>query len=210
MREALKFYIDGEWVDPVTPRALDVIDPATEEVCGRISLGSAADVDKAVTAARRAFETFSRTTREERLDLLNRIIAAYDARIPEMAETITLEMGAPSWLAQRAQAALGSAHFRTAVEVLKTYAFEELKGTTLIAREAIGVCGFITPWNWPINQIAAKVAPALATGCTVILKPSEVAPLNAVLFAEILDEAGVPPGVFNLINGDGPGVGEAL
>jgi aldehyde dehydrogenase (NAD+) len=210
MRDATRFYIDGKWVEPARPDILDVINPATETVCGRISLGSAGDVDRAVRAARRAFEAFSRTTREDRLALLQRIVEVYQRRMAEVAEAITCEMGAPSWLAQRAQAGSGLGHFVTAVNILKDYEFETERGTTLIAREPIGVCAFITPWNWPVNQIAAKVAPALAVGCTMVLKPSEVAPLSAHVLAEILDEAGVPAGVFNLVDGDGPTVGAAL
>jgi len=210
MKECLKFYINGEWVAPVTPKTMDVINPATEEVVGRISLGSAADVDKAVAAARTAFETFGRTSREERVALLERIIGVYASKLDQIAETISSEMGAPMWLAKAAQAPAGLAHFMQALEVLKSYNFVENKGTTRIIREPVGVCGFITPWNWPINQIACKVAPALAAGCTMVLKPTEIAPLNAILFAEVMHEAGVPKGVFNLINGDGPTVGEAI
>jgi aldehyde dehydrogenase (NAD+) len=210
MRDYLKFYIGGAWVDPVAPKTLDVINPATEGVAGRISLGGAADVDKAVAAAKAAFPAFSRTSREERMELLERIIAEYQKRYADMAEAITEEMGAPGWLSQRAQAAMGIGHLQTALAVLKDYHFEELRGTTLLAKEPIGVCGFITPWNWPMNQIACKVAPALATGCTMVLKPSEIAPFSGYLFAEILHAAGVPAGVFNLVNGDGPGVGAAI
>ena len=210
MRDYLKFYIDGAWVDPVTPKTLDVINPATEGVAGRISLGAAADVDKAVKAARKAFESFSRTTREERIELMERIVEEYKKRYADMAEAITEEMGAPGWLSQRAQAAMGVGHMQTAIEVLKTYHFEELRGTTLIAKEPIGVCGFITPWNWPVNQIATKVAPALATGCTMVLKPSEVAPFSGYIWTEIMHAAGVPAGVFNMVNGDGPSVGAAI
>ncbi len=210
MRDYLKFYIDGAWVDPVTPKTLDVINPATEGVAGRISLGAAADVDKAVKAARKAFESFSRTTREERIELMERIIEEYKKRYADMAEAITEEMGAPGWLSQRAQAAMGVGHMQTAIEVLKSYPFEELRGTTLIAKEPIGVCGFITPWNWPVNQIATKVAPALATGCTMVLKPSEVAPFSGYIWTEIMHAAGVPAGVFNMVNGDGPSVGAAI
>jgi len=210
MKECLKFYINGEWVDPVTPKTLDVIDPATEAVIGRISLGSAADVDKAVTAAATAFETFSQTSREDRIALLQRIIAAYEARLDDIASTISLEMGAPMSLATAAQAPAGLAHFKYTLAVLGAYEFVEDKGKTRIVKEPIGVCGFITPWNWPINQIACKVAPALAAGCTMVLKPSEIAPLDAILFAEIMHEAGVPAGVFNLVNGDGPTVGAAI
>jgi aldehyde dehydrogenase (NAD+) len=210
MRDYLKFYIGGAWVDPVTPKTLDVINPATEGVAGRISLGGAADVDKAVAAAKAAFPAFSRTSREERMDLLERIIAEYQKRYADVAEAITEEMGAPGWLSQRAQAAMGVAHLQTALAVLKDYHFEELRGTTMLAKEPIGVCGFITPWNWPMNQIVCKVAPALATGCTMVLKPSEVAPFSGYLFAEIMHAAGVPAGVFNMVYGDGPGVGAAI
>jgi len=210
MLERLKFYIDGKWVDPVTPKTLDVINPATEEPIARISLGSKADVDKAVAAARRAFESYSRTTKDERIALLQKIAAAYQKRYGEIAETISKEMGAPTRLSQAAQAATGLGHINQVLAILKDYKFEETRGTTAIVREPVGVCGFITPWNWPINQITCKVIPALAAGCTMVLKPSEIAPLNAIIFAEALDEAGVPPGVFNLVNGDGPTVGEAM
>lgn len=206
----LKFYINGEWVDPVTPTTLDVINPATEESCAQISMGSAADVDKAVTAARAAFESFSQSSREERLELLTKIIDTYKSRIDDLGEAMTNEMGAPLGFAKKVQATSGLAHFKTAAKVLKDYEFEEMNGSTLMRKEPIGVVGMITPWNWPQNQIACKVAPALAAGCTMVLKPSEVAPLDAIVFAEILDEAGVPAGVFNLVNGDGPSVGEAM
>ncbi len=210
MREYLKFYIDGQWVDPVEPRTLDVENPATEQVAGRVSLGSAADVDRAAKAARRAFASWSLSSRAERLDLLQAILAEYQVRSGDLAAAITEEMGAPAALANGFQVGLGFAHLNTAIEVLKSFAFEEQQGQTLIAREPIGVCGLITPWNWPLNQIAVKVFPAIATGCTMILKPSEVSPFSAQIFAEVLDKAGVPAGVFNLIQGDGPGVGVAL
>ncbi len=210
MQERLRFYIDGRWVDPVEARPFDVIDPSTEDPIARIALGSAKDVDLAVAAARRAFEGFSQTSREERLALLEAIGLAYQERYDEIAETISREMGAPLWLAKAAQAATGLAHLKQVVEVLRDYPFEEQHGTTLIRREAIGVCGFITPWNWPVNQIMCKVAPALAAGCTMVLKPTEIAPLNALLLAEVLHAAGVPAGVFNLVNGDGPTVGQAI
>src|SRR5450432_2416461 len=210
MQERLQFYIDGKWVNPVTPKTIDVINPATEEAFARVSLGSKADVDKAVAAARKAFETWSKTTREERLALLQKIMAVYQTKYEQIAETISKEMGAPMWLSKAAQAATGMGHLAEAVKILKDYKFEETRGTTTIVKEPVGVCGFITPWNWPINQIVCKVAPALAAGCTIILKPSEVAPMNAMLFADVLHEAGVPPGVFNLINGDGPTVGAAM
>jgi aldehyde dehydrogenase (NAD+) len=210
MRQYTDFYIDGKWVKPVAPRTLDVINPATEKTAGVISLGSAADVDLAVAAAQRAFSTFAHTTREERLALLGRIAEVYKRRYNDMADAITEEMGAPKALSQNSQAAIGLAHFATAAKILEDYVFDELRGTTLIAKEPIGVCGFITPWNWPVNQMACKIAPALAVGCTMVLKPSEIAPFSGIVLAEILHEAGVPAGVCNLINGDGPGVGAAL
>ncbi|MEE8427818.1 MAG: aldehyde dehydrogenase family protein [Woeseiaceae bacterium] len=210
MRDMLQFYIDGKWVDPVTANPLDVINPATEEVCGRISLGSAADVDLAVAAAKRAGANFARTTREERIELLQSILDNFAKRHDEIAEAIMEEMGAPWGLAKHAQAASGPRHIKAALDALQELPFEERHGTTLIVREAIGVCALITPWNWPINQIVCKVAPALAAGCTMVLKPSEIAPFDAMIFAEIIHDAGVPAGVFNLVNGDGPGVGTAL
>ena len=210
MLEKLQFYIDGQWVDPVEPRTLDVVNPATEEVFGRISLGSAADVDKAVRAAARAFESFSQTTREERIAQLEAILEEFKRRYEDVAVAIMDEMGAPWSLAKCALAGSGPQHIKAAIKALQHYEFEEHIGTTNILREPIGVCGLITPWNWPMNQVAVKVAPALAAGCTMVLKPSEIAPFDAMVFAEIMDAAGVPAGVFNLVNGDGPGVGTAL
>ncbi|HMK87841.1 MAG TPA: aldehyde dehydrogenase family protein [Steroidobacteraceae bacterium] len=210
MREYLKFYIGGQWVDPVELRTLDIINPATEQVCGKIALGSAADVDRAVRAARKAFARWSTSRREERLEVLKRILEQYQKRMADLGAAICEEMGAPASLANGFQVGLGVGHLNTAIEVLKTFPFEEQRGATMIAKEPIGVCGLITPWNWPMNQIAVKVFPALATGCTVVLKPSEHAPFSAQIFAEILDEARVPAGVFNLIQGDGPGVGVPL
>jgi aldehyde dehydrogenase (NAD+) len=210
MREYLKFYIGGQWVDPVELKTLDVINPATEQVSGKIALGSAADVDRAVKAARKAFATWSQTSREERLGVLQRILEQYQKRVGDLGAAITEEMGAPKALANGFQVGLGAAHLNTAIEVLKSFRFEEPRGATMIVKEPIGVCGLITPWNWPLNQIAVKVFPALATGCTVVLKPSEVAPFSAHIFAEIMQAADVPAGVFNLIQGDGPGVGAAL
>ncbi len=210
MPDSREFYIDGQWVKPRKPHDLPVLNPATEEPIASISLGSAADVDDAVAAARRAFPSFSQTTREERLDLLMRIMGAYQQHYEEMAETISKEMGAPLQLSKSAQAAAPMAHLGTIIEVLKSYEFEHERGGTLMRREPIGVCGFITPWNWPMNQVSCKVFPALAAGCTMVLKPSEIAPLDAILFAQILHEAGVPAGVFNLVNGDGPTVGQAI
>ncbi len=210
MQKFEQFYINGQWVDPVERRTLEVINPATEKPIATIALGSAEDVDAACKAARAAFASYSQTTREERIALLERIISGYQARYAEFAAAISAEMGAPMSLATNAQAALVVAHFSTALAVLRNFAFEEDLGTTRIFREPVGVCAFITPWNWPANQIACKVAPALATGCTMVLKPSEIAPLDACLLAEVLHAAGVPAGVFNLVNGDGPGVGSTL
>src|SRR5262245_28632812 len=210
MQERLQFYIDGRWVEPSESRPFDVVNPASEEPIARIALGGAKDVDRAVTAARRAFESYSQTSREERLGLLRKIAAAYQKRYDEIAETISREVGAPLWLSKAAQAATGIGHLNQMIGILEHYPFEETQGTTLIRREPIGVCGFITPWNWPVNQIMCKVAPALAAGCAMVLKPTEIAPLNALIIAEIMHEAGVPAGVFNLVNGDGPSVGQAI
>ena len=210
MRDYRSFYIDGDWIDATGRQTLDVINPATQAVAGVIALGTADDVDAAARAARRAFVSFSRTTRAERIELLEAILAAYQARYDDFAEAITEEMGAPAWLSKAAQAAMGPAHLATAIRVLRDYPFEEERGTTRLVKEPIGVCGFITPWNWPINQIATKVAPAIAVGCTMILKPSEVAPFSGQLWAEIMAAAGVPAGVFNLVHGDGPTVGAAI
>jgi aldehyde dehydrogenase (NAD+) len=210
MRDCRQFYIDGKWISPIKANDLEVVNPSNEEHIATISLGSAADVDRAVVAAKRAFESYSQTSVEDRLALLQRVIGIYKAKSEEMAQTISLEMGCPLSLSRAAQAAAGLGHLFEIVKVLETFKFEELKGSTLMRKEPIGVCGLITPWNWPMNQVVAKVAPALAAGCTVVLKPSELAPLSAYLFAQILDEAGVPPGVFNLVNGDGPTVGAAI
>ncbi|MBV8972211.1 MAG: aldehyde dehydrogenase family protein [Sphingomonadaceae bacterium] len=210
MRDYTKFYIDGAWVEPAGTQRLDVINPATEGVAGVIAMGTQADVDRAVAAAKKAFPSFSTTTREQRVELLQNIVAEYQKRYADIAAAITEEMGAPGWLAMQAQAAVGVGHLMTGIEVLKNYRFEEQRGTTMLAKEPIGVCAFITPWNWPINQIATKVVPALAVGCTMVLKPSEIAPFSAQLWTEVLHAAGVPAGVFNLVNGDGPTVGAAL
>jgi aldehyde dehydrogenase (NAD+) len=211
MKTYEQFYINGEWVDPVEGlNTCDVLNPANEEVIGRIAMGSAADIDKAVIAAKDAFDTFSQTSVEERLALLGKIVEVYQSKYDEIAETISSEMGAPLTLSKAAQAATGLGHFAQAIEILQNFEWEETKGRTLIRKEPIGVVGMITPWNWPINQISCKVAPALAAGCTMILKPTEIAPLNAMLFTEVMHEAGVPAGVFNLVNGDGLTVGEAM
>ena len=205
-----KFYIGGEWVEPRSSETLDVINPANEKPIATIALGGQEDVDAAVEAARRAFESFSQTSREERIALLESVIQVYKAHMKEIAALVSLEMGAPRGLANKAQAPAGLGHLMATLEALKSFPFEEQINSTTVVYEPVGVCGFITPWNWPLNQIAAKVAPALATGCTMVLKPSEIAPLNAIAFAQVLDEAGVPAGVFNLVGGDGPTVGTAL
>src|SRR5262245_7179012 len=210
MDHVKQFYIDGKWVAPLTTETLDVINPATEEPIASIAMGGPEDVDAAVAAAKAAFETFSLTSKDERLALLDSVIGVYAGRMEELAEVISQEVGAPLWLSQVAQSAAGLGHLATARAVLENFEFETPMGTTLLVQEPIGVCGMITPWNWPLNQIACKVAPALATGCTMVLKPSEVAPLNAIIFTEILDAAGVPAGVFNLVNGDGVNVGSAI
>src|SRR3990167_3391635 len=191
MRDYTKFYIDGQWVQPTGVNTLDVISPANEEVCGKVSLGTAEHVDQAAKAARKAFAPFSLTSVDERVDLLERIIVEYQKRYGDMADAITEEMGAPASLAQRAQAAMGVAHLQTAVGVLKSFKFVEDRGPTRLVKEPIGVCGLIPPWNWPVNQIACKVAPALAVGCTMGLKPSEIAPFSAQGWTEILHAAGV-------------------
>ncbi|MGI9324279.1 MAG: aldehyde dehydrogenase family protein [Pseudomonadales bacterium] len=210
MNDALEFYIDGEWVTPSGSGTLAVINPANEEPLGKIAMGDEQDIHRAVTAAKRALESYSRTNKEQRIVLLQKIIETYQRYMPDIARTISEEMGAPLPLANAAQAPSGLGHFMTTLQVLKQFEFEEDIGTSRIVREPAGVCGFITPWNWPINQIACKVAPALAAGCTMVLKPSEVAPFNALVFARVLAEAGVPKGVFNLVNGAGPTVGAAL
>ncbi|EJC75340.1 NAD-dependent aldehyde dehydrogenase [Rhizobium leguminosarum bv. trifolii WSM2012] len=210
MKHAHSFYIDGKWVEPSVSKTLEVIDPSTEEPMGTIALGSAADTEKAVAAARRAFASFSQTSKEERIELLRRIVTILKRRNDELGDIISREMGAPLAMARAEQAGIGAIHFEQTIKAFESFAFDYMQGTTCIMHEPIGVVAMITPWNWPINQIACKVAPALATGCTMVLKPSEIAPFNAVLFAEIMDEAGVPKGVFNLVQGDGPTVGAAL
>ena len=211
MREYLKFYIDGQWVEPSEAlKTLDIENPANEEIVGRIALGSAADVDKACKAAKKAFGPWSNTRPEERIKVLQRILMEYQKRFGDLAKAITEEMGAPMSLSQSAQVPVGMAHLMSAVEVLRNFKFREERGKTLIVKEPIGVCGLITPWNWPMNQLVCKVAPAIATGCTMVLKPSEVSPFSAHIFAEIMHAAGVPAGVFNLIHGDGPTVGAAI
>jgi aldehyde dehydrogenase (NAD+) len=210
MSNFLKFYIDGAWVDPIALGTLPVIDPATEQPFAEIAAGSEADIDRAVQAASAAFPAFAATSRADRLALLRRIADVYKARYDDMATALSRELGAPLAFAREQQVFIGLAHLEKAIEVLEAYRFESQRGTTLVAREPIGVAGLITPWNWPLNQIVCKVAPALATGCTMVLKPSEITPLNAIIFAEIMHDAGVPKGVFNLVNGTGPTAGQAL
>lgn len=208
--EKLEFYIDGQWVKPANADTLNVINPATEEAVATISLGSSADVDRAVSAARRAFETYSQTPVNQRIELLTTIREVYKRRVDDVADAIQTEMGAPSYLAKGAQAMVGLAHLKAAIRSLSNHNFEYKHGNFIIRHEPIGVCGLITPWNWPVNQVVSKLAPCLASGCTAVLKPSEIAPLSSLVIADILHEAGVPAGVFNLVNGMGPVVGEAM
>jgi aldehyde dehydrogenase (NAD+) len=205
-----QFYIDGRWVDPLEAKTFEVINPATEAAAGVISMGGPKDVDRAVAAARRAFDAYSRSTPAERLALLERVLAAYNAHYDEIAAAISSEMGAPITLAKGSQTRIGVGHISAMIEVLKTFKFEEVHGSTRLVQEPVGVCALITPWNWPMNQVAAKVVPALAAGCTMVLKPSEYSPFSAILWAKVMDEAGVPAGVFNLVNGDGLQVGAPL
>ncbi|MBX7497183.1 aldehyde dehydrogenase family protein [Qipengyuania sp. 6B39] len=210
MYEYTQFYIDGQWVDPVTPNTVEVENPATEETIGHISFGTAADVDKAVVAARRAFDSWQFSSRAERLELMRSILAEIEKRKEDLARAVSDEMGAPMSLASGPHTGLLAGHLQTAIGILEKFEFERQDGPTLHIYEPIGVVGMITPWNWPLNQIACKVFPALATGNTMILKPSEIAPFDAAIFTEIMHAAGVPAGVYNLVNGDGPGVGTAM
>ncbi|RUW20690.1 aldehyde dehydrogenase family protein, partial [Mesorhizobium sp. M1A.F.Ca.IN.020.06.1.1] len=211
MLDRRKFYIDGGWVDPAVPHDREVINPATEKPVAVISMGTVDDIQRAVGAAKKAFATYGRTSVDERLALLERLLAIYKRRYDEMAQTITLELGAPITMSREQQADVGVGHLQGFIDALRAVkAREVLPNGDLVVREPIGVCGLITPWNWPINQIALKVVPALATGCTCVLKPSEFTPLNAMLYAEMIHEAGFPPGVFNLVNGDGVNCGSAL
>ena len=210
MNQYAQFYIGGAWVEPLNKAMLAVINPATEAVVASIPLGNAADAARAVAAARAAFPTFSQTSKLERLQLLKRILTGYNQRAEDLAQVVSDEMGAPLQFARDAQVWAGRVHLEAAIAALDAYEFEQQRGSTRIVKEAIGVVGLITPWNWPLNQIVTKVAPALAAGCTMVLKPSEIAPLSANLFAEIMHGAGVPPGVFNLVHGEGLVVGQAL
>ena len=210
MNHHAQFYIGGRWVDPAVPASLDVIDPSTEQPFTQISAGSKADVDRAVAAARAGFEGYSRSTREERLALLRKILQNYNSRAEALAEAVSQEMGAPLPFAREAQVWAGRVHLEATIEALEAYEFSRVRGTSLIVREPVGVAALITPWNWPYNQIVCKVAPALAAGCTVVLKPSEIAPVSGILFAEIVQASGAPAGVFNLVNGTGPDVGQVM
>ncbi|MCV6604209.1 MAG: aldehyde dehydrogenase family protein, partial [Porticoccaceae bacterium] len=210
MENLRKFYIGGQWVAPLESTDYPVINPATEQPFATTVLGGAEDVERAIAAARNAFEGFSQTTREERLAMLERLLAGYMERYDEFAEAITEEMGAPISFSRAAQADTGRGHIQAAIDALKDYPFEEDTSSARVVREPIGVCGFICPWNWPINQVVCKVAPAIAAGCTMVVKPSEDTPLSAMLFAEVVHQAGIPAGVFNMINGTGPDVGAVL
>jgi aldehyde dehydrogenase (NAD+) len=210
MEHERQHYVNGDWVDPLQPVLIDVVDPSTEEAVTQIAVGGPKDVDRAVAAAKVAFPSFARTSRKDRLDLLRAILSEYNKRRQDIAETLSREMGAPLKFALQAQSGTGTAHLTRMIEVLETYRFENVEGSTLIAREPIGVVGLITPWNWPINQIVCKVAPGIAAGCTMVLKPSEVAPLNAIIWSEVMDAAGVPAGVYNMVQGEGGVVGAAM
>ncbi|WGS42863.1 aldehyde dehydrogenase family protein [Burkholderia sp. JSH-S8] len=210
MRTSHQTYIDGQWLDPDGAQAIDVIDPATERPYAQLRIGGPADVDRAVGAAKQAFDAFSQWPVDARVALLQRVLDIYRRRYDEVAQTISQEMGAPLAFSRAAQAAVGTAHFEQTIRALQAFRFSTQTDSLLVSHEPIGVCALITPWNWPINQIVCKVAPALAAGCTMVLKPSEVAPFSGILFAEILHEAGVPPGVFNLVHGYGNVVGDAL
>ncbi len=210
MKDLRKFYINGQWVDPLVSNDLAVENPATEESIATISLGAAADVNAAIAAAKAAFPSYSQISVDERIALMENLLKIYMDRYEEMAVAISMEMGAPISFASAAQADTGRGHISAAIDALKHFEFERQVGNTRIVKEPIGVCGFITPWNWPINQISCKVAPALATGCTMVLKPSEIAPISGYLFSEMMDQAGFPAGVYNMVNGDGPDVGAVI
>ena len=210
MEHERQHYVNGTWIDPIQPTLIDVVDPSTEEAFTQIAVGGPKDVDRAVAAARAGFPSFARTSRKDRLDLLRAILSEYNKRRQDIAETLAREMGAPVKFALERQSGTGTAHLMRMIEVLETYKFQDVEGSTLIAREPIGVVGLITPWNWPINQIVCKVAPGIAAGCTMVLKPSEVAPLNAIIWSEVMHAAGVPAGVYNMVQGEGAVVGNAM
>lgn len=205
-----QFYINGLWVEPTNKKLMDVINPSNEAVCAQIAIGNSEDVDKAADAANKAFVTYGHSSLADRIEIMQSIITAFKNRYNDIADAISEEMGAPTRLAVKAQTGAGLGHLKAAAALLESFPFKQQQGASLIVKEPIGVCGLITPWNWPLNQIACKVAPAIAVGCTVILKPSEIAPLSGYIFSQVMDEAGLPNGVYNMINGDGPGVGTAL
>ena len=210
MKDKLQFYINGSWVNSESSEKIEVINPANEELIGHVSAGTKGDIEKAVNAASQAFLTFQHTSKEERIELLNNIISEYENRYDDFVQTITEEMGAPLWLSEKAQASTGIKNIYETLDALKDYQFEKPEGDYILIKEPIGVVGMITPWNWPMNQITTKVSAALAAGCTMVLKPSEISPYCAMLLAEVFDKAGVPDGVFNIVNGYGPTVGAAL
>ena len=210
MKDKLQFYINGSWVDSESNEKIEVINPANEEIIGHVTAGTKGDIDRAVAAAFQAFSSFQYTSKEERIELLNNIISEYENRYDDFVQAITEEMGSPLWLSEKAQASTGIKNIHETLDALKDYQFERPEGDYILIKEPIGVIGMITPWNWPMNQITTKVSAALAAGCTMVLKPSEISPYCAMLLAEVFDTAGVPDGVFNVVNGYGPTVGAAL
>ena len=210
MKDKLDFYINGKWVSSESGEKIEVINPANEEVIGHITAGTKKDIDAAVEAASEAFKTFGFSSKEERIQILKNVIAEYENRYQDFVDTISEEMGAPMWLSNAAQAATGLKNFKETLEALEGYEFERQEGDYMVRKEPIGVVGMITPWNWPMNQITTKVSCAIAAGCTMVLKPSEISPYCGMLLAEVFDAADVPPGIFNVVNGYGPTVGAAL
>ena len=210
MKDKLNFYIDGQWVEPKSSETIEVINPANENIIGHVAAGTKEDIDIAVKAASRAFESFQYSSKEDRIEMLNNVISEYENRYQDFVDTITEEMGAPLWLSSRAQASTGIKNLNETLDAIKEYEFEKKEGDYILIKEPIGVVGMITPWNWPMNQITTKVSAALAAGCTMVLKPSEISPYCGMLLAEVFDKAGIPNGVFNLVNGYGPVVGAAL
>ena len=210
MKDKLKFYINGQWVESESNEKIEVINPANETIVGHVTAGTKEDIDNAVNAAANAFKTYQFSSKDERIELLNNVIAEYENRYQDFVDTITEEMGAPLWLSSKAQASTGIKNLNETLDALKEYEFEKEEGDYILMKEPIGVVGMITPWNWPMNQITTKVSAALAAGCTMVLKPSEISPYCAMLLAEVFDTAGVPAGIFNVVNGYGPTVGAAL
>ena len=210
MKDKLDFYINGQWVQSESSETIEVINPANEKIIGHVAAGTKEDINKAVIAASNAFQTFQYSSKDDRIELLNNIIAEYENRYQDFVDTITEEMGSPIWLSSAAQAKTGIKNINETLDALKEYDFEKAEGDYILIKEPIGVVGMITPWNWPMNQITTKVSAALAAGCTMVLKPSEISPYCGMLLAEVFDKAGVPDGIFNLVNGYGPIVGAAL